>query len=92
MWIRKILCDAAVDRGHIPAREVRSCLNTFPAGKSRRLYKTLICSVALQTAPLNIYLYTPRAPAFLRALHLSIFEQPQTSGSRNIIFDLKLEI
>jgi hypothetical protein len=28
----------------------------------------------------------------LRALHLNIFEQPQTSGSRNIIFDLELEL
>jgi hypothetical protein len=31
------------------------------------------------------------AVLFLRALHLSTFEQPQTPGSRNIIFDLEME-
>jgi len=42
----------------------------FLAGKSRRLYKTLICpdriGIALQTAPLNVYLYTHRGSVFAR--------------------------
>jgi hypothetical protein len=35
-----------------------------------------ICGVALQTAPLNVLLIR-LAVRFSRALHLSIFEQPQ---------------
>jgi hypothetical protein len=42
----------------------------------------MVCCVALQTAPLNVYSYvlplgyTPRDSFFARALHLNIFEQP----------------
>jgi hypothetical protein len=50
----------------------------------------LQCCAANRTAQ-RISLYASR-PAFLRALHLSIFEQPQTSGSRNIIFYFELEL
>jgi hypothetical protein len=36
----------------------------------------MVCCVALQTAPLNVYpIYASRF-GFLRALHLNIFEQP----------------
>ncbi|MGA2526147.1 MAG: hypothetical protein ABSF79_05970 [Smithellaceae bacterium] len=48
--------------------------------KPNGFFKTLICCVALQTAPLNVYPYTPRGSLFLRALHLNIFEQPKTWG------------
>jgi hypothetical protein len=41
-------------------------MDTVLAGKSRRLYKTLICGVALQTAPLNVCKYTPRDSVFAR--------------------------
>jgi hypothetical protein len=47
----------------------------------------LQCCAATRTAQ-RISLYASRL-AFLRALHLNIFEQPQTSGSRNIIIDLE---
>jgi hypothetical protein len=45
----------------------------------------LQCCAANRTAR-RISLYASRF-ALLRALHLNIFEQPQTSDSRNIIFD-----
>jgi hypothetical protein len=34
--------------------------------KAEGFYKTLICPVALQTAPLNLFLYTPRDSFFAR--------------------------
>ncbi|HAR50174.1 hypothetical protein ER57_10715 [Smithella sp. SCADC] len=43
-------------------------MDTFIAGKSRRLYKTLICpdkiGIARQTTPLNVYSYTPHGSVF----------------------------
>ncbi|PKN37074.1 MAG: hypothetical protein CVU62_10725 [Deltaproteobacteria bacterium HGW-Deltaproteobacteria-2] len=55
-------------------------MNTFLAGKSRRLYKTLICPDKIGIAPQNrtaqrMSIYASQF-GFLRALHLSIFEQP----------------
>jgi hypothetical protein len=34
--------------------------------KAEGFYKTLICRVALQTAPLNVFLYTSRDSFFVR--------------------------
>jgi hypothetical protein len=39
--------------------------------KAEGFYKTLICRVALQTAPLNVFLYTPRDLFFVRFTSLA---------------------
>jgi len=65
-----MIYEGAVDRERIPARKRNYKKDSFLAGKSRRLYKTLICpdkiGIALQTAPLNVYLYTPRGSVIAR--------------------------
>jgi len=62
-------------------------MDTFLAGKILRILQnahtlndTIVCCVALQTAPQNVCLYIRLAVRFLRASHLNIFEQPPDMG------------
>ena len=63
-----MIYERAVDRERIHAGERNYKKDTFLAGKSRRLYKTLVCpdkiGIARQTAPLNVYVHTPRESVF----------------------------
>ena len=77
-----MIYERAVDRERILARKRNYKKDTFLAGKRRRLYKTLICpdtiGIALQTAPLNVYLHTPRGSVFA---HLAS-EHPVSSAGQ----------
>jgi hypothetical protein len=69
----------------IPVRECNDKWQHSLPVKAEGFYKTLICGVALQTAPLNVCIIR-LAIRFLRALQLNVFEQSKTKKDSIITY------